>query len=173
MKKLSYVLRHNPASIGITLDENGYAFVDELIIGFNEQGSNLDKSTLIKIVNSDTKERYSFNSDKTKIRANYGHTFSVDLGQKPLSPPDVLYHGTADKNIDSILECGIRKEKRNYVHLTTDTAMALAVGERYGNAVIFKVNALQMSNDGFVFYKSGKVWLTDYVPKGYLSLIRH
>lgn len=173
MKKLSYVLRHNPASIGITLDENGYAFVNELVAGFKGHGSNIDKSTLIEIVNSDTKERYSFNSDKTKIRANYGHTFSVDLGQKPLSSPDVLYHGTADKNIDSILECGIRKEKRNYVHLTTDTAMALAVGKRYGNAVIFKVNALQMSHDGFVFYKSGKVWLTDYVPKGYLSLIKH
>lgn len=172
MKKLSYVLRHNPASIGITLDENGYAFVNELVAGFKGHGSNIDKSTLIEIVNSDTKERYSFNSDKTKIRANYGHTFSVDLGQKPLSPPDVLYHGTADKNIDSILECGIRKEKRNYVHLTTDTAIALAVGKRYGNAVIFKVNALQMSHDGFVFYKSGKVWLTDYVPKGYLSLIK-
>lgn len=173
MKKLSYVLRHNPASIGITLDENGYAFVNELVAGFKGHGSNIDKSTLIKIVNSDTKERYSFNSDKTKIRANYGHTFSVDLGQKPFSPPDVLYHGTADKNIDSILKCGIHKEKRNYVHLTTDTTMALAVGKRYGNAVIFKVNALQISHDGFVFYKSGKVWLTDYVPKGYLSLIKH
>lgn len=196
-KKLCYVLRHNPASIGLSLDENGYACICELLLKLDESGVKIDKATLIKIVESDKKGRFSFNADKTKIRANYGHSFAVDLGLKPLCPPSVLYHGTAERNAESISESGLHKAQRNYVHLTEDISAAIKIGQRRGNPVVFKVDSGKMFKDGYVFYKSGgsldggiggdkgggvdsgmyinepnrgAVWLTDNVPKEYLSL---
>ena len=170
-KKLCYVLRHNPASIGLSLDENGYARIDELLAKLDKGGVNIDKETLIKIVESDKKGRFSFNADKTKIRANYGHSFVVDLDLKPLCPPPVLYHGTAERNIESILNGGLDKSKRNYVHLTEDISVATKIGKRYGKPVVFKIDSAKMYSDGFAFCKSGAVWLTDNVPKEYLSLV--
>ena len=169
-KKLCYVLRHNPASIGLSLDKNGYAYICELLLKLDESRVNVDKATLIKIVESDKKGRFSFNADKTKIRANYGHSFVVDLDLKPLCPPSVLYHGTVERNIESILNGGLDKSKRNYVHLTEDISVATKIGKRYGKPVVFKIDSARMYSDGFAFCKSGVVWLTDNVPKEYLSL---
>ena len=169
-KKLCYVLRHNPASIGLSLDENGYACICELLLKLDESRVNVDKATLIKIVESDKKERFSFDADKTKIRANYGHSFAVDLGLKPLCPPSVLYHGTAERNAESISESGLHKAQRNYVHLTEDISAAIKIGKRYGKLIVFKIDSARMYSDGLAFYKSGAVWLTDNVPKEYLSL---
>lgn len=180
-KKLCYVLRHNPASIGLSLDKNGYARIDELLLKLDESGVKIDKATLIKIVESDKKGRFCFNADKTKIRANYGHSFAVDLNLTPLCPPAVLYHGTTERNAESILASGLNKAKRNYVHLTEDIFTAAKIGQRRGNPVIFRTDSGKMFKDGYIFYKSGgmtnknkpsrgDVWLTDHVPKEYLSL---
>ena len=169
-KKLCYVLRHNPASIGLSLDKNGYARIDELLAKLDKGGVNIDKETLRIIVESDKKERFSFSTDKTKIRANYGHSFAVNLALKSSCPPPVLYHGTAERNVESILKNGLNKSKRNYVHLTDDLSTAIKVGERRGNPVIFRIDSAKMRRDGFDFYKSGVIWLTDHVPKEYLSL---
>ena len=169
-RKLCYVLRHNPASIGLSLDENGYACICELLLKLDESGVNVDKATLIKIVESDKKGRFSFNADKTKIRANYGHSFAVNPALKSSCPPSVLYHGTAGRNVESILKNGLNKSKRNYVHLAEDISMAIKIGKRYGKPVVFKIDSAGMYSDGFAFCKSGAVWLTDNVPKEYLSL---
>ena len=169
-KKMCYFLRHNPASIGLRFNENGYTGVEELLIELNKNGVNIDEATLKEIVGSDKKERFSFSKDKTKIRANYGHSFAVNLGLKALCPPPVLYHGTGERNVESILKNGLNKAKRNYVHLTDDMFVALSAGKRYGNPVVFKVDSAKMFSDGFVFYKSGSVWLTAVVRKEYLRL---
>lgn len=171
-KKLCYILRHNPASIGLSIDKNGYADINELIGKLRLHGVNISKSNLAEIVASDEKSRYSYNEDKTKIRANYGHSFAVDLEFKALCPPPVLYHGTAKRNVESILENGLDKSSRNYVHLTDNISSALDVGGRYGKAVIFKIDACRMFRKGYAFYKSGAVWLTEHVPTEYLSLLR-
>ena len=94
-KFISYVLRHNPSAIGISLDVHGWADVDGLISGINNSGRNIDFCTLCKIVENDDKGRFSFNADKTKIRANQGHSILVDLQMAEDVPPDILYHGTA------------------------------------------------------------------------------
>ena len=188
-RKMCYVLRHNPQSFGLTLDKNGYADVGELIEKFNSRGEKIDKKILTEIVLSDKKSRFSLNDEKNKIRANYGHSFAVDLGLKQLCPPSVLYHGTTERNAGSISKSGLHKAKRNYVHLTEDIFAAINVGQRRGNPVVFKVDSGKMFKDGYVFYKSGgsvdggidsgmdinepnrgAVWLTDNVPKEYLSL---
>lgn len=174
-------MRHNPASIGLSLDKNGYARIDELLLKLDESGVKIDKATLIKIVESDKKGRFCFNADKTKIRANYGHSFAVDLNLTPLCPPAVLYHGTTERNAESILASGLNKAKRNYVYLTEDIFTAAKIGQRRGNPVIFRIDSGKMFKDGYIFYKSGgmtnknkpsrgDVWLADNVPKEYLSL---
>lgn len=168
-KRLSFVLRHKPESLGIVLDENGYADVAELIEKFNNNGEKIDVVVLSAIVDGDAKNRYSFNFDKTKIRANYGHSISVDLAINPSSPPETLYHGTSINYVNGIREGGIVKRNRNYVHLSSNEETARSVGVRHGEPIVLKVNARKMENDGYEFYRSAMVWLTEYVPTEYIE----
>ena len=171
-KFLAYVLRHNPSAANITLDQNGWADVAELIDGACAVGRKLDIASLEDIVATDGKQRFSFNCDRTKIRANQGHSVAVDVQMVELEPPSVLYHGTAEKYVTSIKERGICKQSRNYVHLSIDTETAFKVGSRHGKAVIFAVNARQMYADGYRFLLSANgVWQTEYVPIKYITQI--
>ena len=96
---ISLILRHKPEAIGITLDKHGWANVNELI-----KGININMETLEHIVSTDDKQRYSFNDDKTFIRANQGHSIPVDVELEEIQPPKYLYHGTGKKYKDSIME---------------------------------------------------------------------
>lgn len=166
---LSFILRHKPESIGIKLDEHGWARVDELISGVNKTHF-LTMEMLEEIVRTDEKMRYSFNSDKTLIRANQGHSIPVDVEPKELDPPSVLYHGTAEKYVDSIEKNGLIPKSRLYVHLSSDFETAVNVGSRHGNPVVYSVDAKSMLRDGYKFYLSENgVWLTNEVPASYLS----
>jgi putative RNA 2'-phosphotransferase len=163
------ILRHKPGVIGITLDEHGWADVSELIEGVNKVYP-LDMETLEEIVRTNEKQRFSFNEDKTKIRANQGHTIPVDVELEEKEPPEFLYHGTADKYVESIDCTGLEPRQRLYVHLSTDKEMAAKVGQRHGKPVVYRVNSGQMAADGYRFYLSvNGVWLTKAVPVKYLE----
>lgn len=167
---LSLILRHKPDVIGIQLDREGYADTQELLKKMNLHGRPLTFEKLQEIVAKDSKGRYSFNEDKTKIRANQGHSIVVDLNLESKIPPDVLYHGTAMRNISSILKEGIQKRSRQYVHLSMDIDTAIAVGKRHGKPIVLKVDSAKMVQDGYMFYQSkNKVWLTEFVPKRYIE----
>ena len=164
------ILRHKPEVIGITLDEHGWANVDELVEGINKNEA-FSKATLEKIVKTDKKQRYSFSQDKTLIRANQGHSIPVDVELEKKEPPKVLYHGTGVKSVKAIQEHGLLPMERLYVHLSTDVETATNVGKRHGTPVIFQVNAEQMQKDGYDFFQSvNDVWLTKEVPTKYLEL---
>lgn len=164
-KYISLILRHKPEEIGITLDEHGWANVEELIAGLS-----IDMPTLEQIVATDDKQRYSFNEDKTLIRANQGHSIPVDVELEEKEPPEYLWHGTATKYLDGIFNEGLIPKSRLYVHLSADTDTAIAVGSRHGKAVLFRVDAAKMHEDGYKFYLSKNgVWLTKHVPRIYLS----
>lgn len=166
---ISMILRHKPGVIGITLDEHGWADVSELIEGVNKVHP-LDMETLEEIVRTNEKQRFSFNEDKTKIRANQGHTIPVDVELEEKAPPEFLYHGTGDKYVESIDSTGLEPRQRLYVHLSTDKEMAAKVGQRHGTPVVYCVNSGQMAKDGYVFYLSvNGVWLTKAVPVKYLE----
>lgn len=172
-KFISMILRHKPEVIGITLDEHGWADVDELIKGINETGEEIEfsKDTLETIVKTDKKQRYSFSQDKTLIRANQGHSIPVDVELEKKEPPKVLYHGTGVKSVKAIQEQGLLPMERLYVHLSTDVETATNVGKRHGTPVIFQVNTEQMQKDGYDFFQSvNGVWLTKEVPAKYLEL---
>lgn len=168
-KHLALILRHKPENIGITLDKHGWANVKDLINGINKQ-YDFDMKTLEEIVATDDKQRYSFNEDKTKIRANQGHSVEVDIEFEEVIPPEYLWHGTATKYKDGIRKDGIISKSRLYVHLSESFMTAMDVGARHGDPMVFCVKAEDMYNDGYKFYRSANgVWLTKFVPVEYLG----
>ena len=168
---LCMILRHKPEVIGIKLDEHGWAKVDELITGIAKtKESNME--ILEEILENDNKNRYSFNEDKTKIRANQGHSILVDLELKAIEPPEILWHGTAEKYVKSIEKTGLRACNRMYVHLSIDEPTAETVGSRHVKPVLYKVKSGLMYRNGFRFYRSvNGVWLTIMVPVEYLERV--
>lgn len=169
-KFISLILRHKPEVIGISLDEHGWADVDELIRGINRAGSRIDMDLLEKIVADDEKQRYSFNNDKTSIRANQGHSIAVDVELAEKIPPDILYHGTGEKYVASIEKEGLIPKSRLYVHLSTDYDTAVKVGSRHGKPVIYQIDAKQMYKEGYAFFLSvNGVWLVKNVPTVFLK----
>lgn len=170
-KFMSLVLRHKPQELGLELDECGWLVTNHLIGGMNGKGYNVDISDIERIVEEDDKQRYSFNADKTKIRANQGHSIKVNLELIAIEPPNALYHGTSRVASYSICVNGITKQARQYVHLSADIETASKVGKRHGELVILEVDSKKMYKDGYKFYLSNNgVWLTDFVPYVYLQL---
>ncbi|MGL4820140.1 MAG: RNA 2'-phosphotransferase [Bacilli bacterium] len=170
-KYLSYLLRHNPKSLDLAIDENGWVNVEDLIKAIN--GTNkfrISKTVLERIVSENKKKRFAFSTDKSKIRANQGHSIVVDVELKEAIPPNVLYHGTAEKYVDSIERTGLLPQNRLHVHLSSDIETALNVGSRHGAPVIYAIDAKKMHTDGFRFYLSeNRVWLTGSVSIKYLK----
>ena len=170
-KYISLILRHKPEVIGITLDEHGWADVDELIEGVNKTHP-LNRKILEEIVAEDEKQRYAFNEDHTKIRASQGHSIPVDVELEEVIPPDILFHGTGEKYVSSIEKEGLIPKNRLYVHLSSDAKTAYKVGSRHGRPVIYQVDCRSMVRDGFSFFLSANnVWLTKEVPVRYLSKV--
>ena len=168
---MSLILRHKPDVIGITLDKHGWADVNELIAGISKKNT-FNMEILEEIVRTDSKQRYSFNGDKTKIRANQGHSISVNVELEKKEPPKFLYHGTGEKYVEIIDKTGLLPKSRLYVHLSRDIDTAQNVGKRHGNPVIYKVHSKKMYDNGYDFFLSvNGVWLTKRVPVEYLEKI--
>lgn len=169
-KFLSFVLRHKPEAIGLTLDPQGWTSIDELIERGNAAGTPFDHADLRQVVETSDKKRFSISADGLRIRAAQGHSITVELGLSPQEPPSVLYHGTATRFVESILSAGLKPQARQQVHLSADEATAHQVGQRHGKPVIFKIEALRMHAKGFKFYLADNgVWLTDQVPLEFLT----
>ena len=162
---MSFVLRHNPASIGLSLNPAGWAQVDELLRAARKAGKPLTRDRLQQVVEQNEKQRFSFSEDGQRIRANQGHSIQVDLGLEPLTPPELLFHGTATRFLPSIAQHGLLPGGRLQVHLSPDEQTAIKVGQRHGTPVVLSIQAGRMSACGYHFYRSAKgVWLTDKVP---------
>ena len=170
-KFISYVLRHHPELIDLELDYQGWAKTDELIQRATRGNHVLTLEMLIEVVETNDKQRFSFNEDRSKIRANQGHSIlTIDLQMKPQIPPAVLYHGTVLKFVESIKEKGLLKGSRQHVHLSLDIETAKKVGSRRGKPIILEVNAQEMTKSGYEFFLSENgVWLTDHVPATFIN----
>jgi putative RNA 2'-phosphotransferase len=170
-KFISLVLRHKPEEIGLELDANGWADTKELIRRINEKGEGLTLEILKEIVETNDKKRFAFNEDHSMIRASQGHSIDIELGLEPVQPPEKLYHGTAEKNLASIMKTGIASQSRQHVHLSATTDMARQVGTRHGKPVVLTIDTAAMYKDGHVFFLSAnKVWLTHSVPLKYIAV---
>jgi putative RNA 2'-phosphotransferase len=170
-KLMSLVLRHKPEEIGLHLDKNGWAGVEELIRKINASGIFINFDVINTVVESNDKKRFAFNDDKTMIRANQGHSLEVELNLNIVTPPVVLFHGTTERFIESILKEGLTKKQRQHVHLSELKETAKAVGSRHGKPVILTIDAKAMSANNFLFYLSeNNVWLVDSVPVEYITV---
>ncbi|WP_461102131.1 RNA 2'-phosphotransferase [Spirosoma koreense] len=173
-KLLSLALRHNPAVLGLTLDEGGWASVEQLLSSLKHTQNDplLNMAYLEELVATNDKQRFAFNEDRTRIRASQGHSILIDLGLLRQQPPDVLYHGTDTRDVPSILAEGIRKMSRQHVHLSLDMKTAQIVGARHGKPSLLRIDAKSMHERGNAFYRSANgVWLTDYVAPDFLQLL--
>ena len=169
-KFLSLVLRHKPGTIGIELDENGWVSVSTLLSALAAHGHTITRKELETLVETNDKKRFTIDSDR--IRANQGHSIEIELGLIPVAPPDWLYHGTATRYVDTILEQGLRRMNRRHVHLSSDIDTANRVGQRHGKPVILRIDARKMAEHGILFYRSENgVWLVDRVQKKYLEVL--
>ena len=171
---LSLVLRHRPEKIGIRLNSKGWAKIDKLILAINEETDFvITRDELEEIVRTNDKQRFSFDAHGTMIRANQGHSVSIDLQLKKTMPPEILYHGTSSDNCKKIIKSKkIDKMRRHHVHLYDNIKDATQVGsQRSGKVALIQIHAKQMWKAGFKFYRSKNgVWLTDYVPLKYINL---
>ena len=170
-KYLSFILRHQPQSIGLHLNDQGWAAVDELLACSEGAGRPIRHADLLEVVRTNDKQRFSLSEDGLRIRAAQGHSVPVDLALTPQVPPPVLYHGTATRFLDTILAEGLTPRSRQQVHLSADTETARKVGERHGKPVILVVDAAAMQEKGHAFYRADNgVWLTDGVPSQFLGV---
>ena len=169
-KLLSLILRHSPGTIGLQLDDHGWADVQQLLSKSAGNGRRFSREELEEVVATNDKQRFSFNDDKTKIRASQGHSIEVELQLEEKAPPELLYHGTVERFLQSIQSQGLLKMNRQHVHLSQDRATAEKVGSRRGSAIILTVRSREMNEAGFAFYLSvNGVWLTDRVPVEYIN----
>lgn len=168
---LSLVLRHKPETIGLELDENGWAEIEQLLSRLKMAGRPMERDVLEEIVATNDKQRFAFDDSGTRIRANQGHSVEVDLEFEARTPPDLLFHGTAERNLDSILATGLNSGSRQHVHLSADEQTATKVGSRHGKPIVLEIDTAAMLEAGHAFFQSKNgVWLTDSVPPEFLRL---
>ncbi|MBC7798253.1 MAG: RNA 2'-phosphotransferase [Pyrinomonadaceae bacterium] len=171
-KFLSLVLRHQPETIGLTLEENGWVKVTDLLNACAENGKTFTLEELRQVVETNDKQRFAFDESGEKIRANQGHSVTVEIEFEAKIPPEILYHGTGLKNVELIVETGLKKMNRHHVHLSDNLETARKVGLRHGKPVIFEVDTRTMLENDFVFFVSANgVWLVDNVPPQFLRQI--
>jgi len=169
-KFLSLILRHSPQTIGLQLDGNGWADIEELLVKAADHGNPFSRTELEEIAATNDKNRFAFNEAHTHIRASQGHSVSIDLGLQQSEPPEYLYHGTVAQFLQNIREEGLLKMSRQHVHLSSDKETATKVGSRRGVPVTLRVRSGQMYQEGIPFYLSvNKVWLTEAVPSQYID----
>ncbi|MCB1227985.1 MAG: RNA 2'-phosphotransferase [Verrucomicrobiales bacterium] len=169
-KFLSLVLRHQPDAAHVTLDPSGWVDVANLLEGCAKGGCPISRDDLNHVVATNVKKRFEFNADQTRIRASQGHSVEVDLAYTPESPPELLYHGTATRFLNSIREKGLLKMQRHHVHLSAETQVTQEVGARHGRPALLTILGGQMHREGHVFFRSTNgVWLVEHVPPQYIQ----
>lgn len=168
-KFLSFILRHKPEEVGLTLDAAGWVPIDLLLSALKKAGRPMSQQELEALVASNDKKRFTISGDGAFIRAAQGHSIHVKLGLSPLVPPEALYHGTARQNLDRIFMDGLKPMGRQHVHLSASPSDAQQVGRRHGKPVVLQVPALQMHEAGHAFYVSDNgVWLVNNVPAHFI-----
>ena len=166
---LSYLLRHHPDAIGLALDAQGWAAIDDLVRLSHASAQPLSSALIEAVVWTHDKPRFRLSDDGSRIRASQGHSLAVDLGLTPQEPPAVLFHGTATRFLEAILTEGLKAGFRHHVHLSATYGTAMVVGRRHGRPVVLAVQARAMHHTGLTCYRADNgVWLTDQVPVAFI-----
>jgi putative RNA 2'-phosphotransferase len=136
----------------------------------NCHGKPLTLDQLKHIVATSDKKRFALSEDGARIRGNQGHSVEVDLQYAPQIPPEILYHGTATRFLDSTRQHGLQKMDRHDVHLSAETKVTLQIGGRHGKPGLIIVRAGEMHRAGHEFRCSANgVWLVAHVPPQFIE----
>jgi putative RNA 2'-phosphotransferase len=172
-KFLSYVMRHDPESQGLSMDEHGWVLIEDLLASPGSRKRGITRDVLDHVVAENEKRRYEVDEDGIMIRARQGHSVPVESDWKAVTPPDRLYHGTTSRVVSSIRAEGLLRGTRHHVHLSADAATAKNVGTRHGRPVVLVIRAREMHERGHAFFLSGNgIWLTESVPPEYIDFAR-
>ncbi|TFF90129.1 MAG: RNA 2'-phosphotransferase [Promethearchaeota archaeon] len=171
-KFLAYVLRHHPQRFNIELDAEGYTSLKMIanLVDKRFPDLNIDKNVILKMIAASEKRRFEISGDK--IRAFYGHSLNRKIRMQKIEHiPDRLYHGTNACAFRKIEKEGIKRKSRQYVHLSESIETAYSVGKRRTeNPIILVIDSKRASKDGIQFYKSGDMYLADFIPPEYISV---
>jgi putative RNA 2'-phosphotransferase len=170
-KFLSYLLRHHPEKFKLSLDSQGFADLDDILKILNKKykQQEIDRAFLIELLKKSNKRRFEIVKDK--IRAFYGHSIKNKIEMyKVEKAPVRLFHGTNLNAYQKIKEEGLKRRRRQYVHLSESIETAYSVGKRKTEKpVILQIDSISAQNEGVSFYKSGDMYLADYIPSKYIS----
>ena len=173
-KFMSLVLRHRPETIGLVLDANGWADIGALIERAGAHGVALTRELIADVVATSDKQRFAIDESGQRIRANQGHSVEIDLDLEPREPPETLFHGTGEKSVAAIRIEGLKRGRRQHVHLSPDEETAVKVGSRHGRPAVLRIAAARMAGAGHAFFLSTNgVWLTDCVPAEFIAFPEH
>ena len=171
-KYLSFILRHDPGSIGLSLDAGGWVDVAALLAASAVSGKPIERAAFLDVVASNDKQRFTLSNDGARVRAAQGHSVPVDLGLLASTPPATLYHGTAKRFLDSILATGLEARSRRHVHLSRDVETALIVGWRHGPPVVLRIETAPLVANNQSFWQSDNgVWLSDPIEPRFFNVI--
>lgn len=169
-KLLSFLLRHDPKAFGLELDAAGWVGLDALLAALAANGREATRDEVLEVVRTSDKQRFALSAHATRIRANQGHSASVELGYEPAEPPEILFHGTVARVVEAIRREGLLPGKRQHVHLSETIDQAERVGARRGRPVVLSVRARSLSVTGHAFYLAPNgVWLTERVPPEFIE----
>ncbi|KAL2514971.1 RNA 2'-phosphotransferase [Forsythia ovata] len=188
---LTRILRHMASELKLDMRNDGYVKVQDLLKLNLKTFANIPLHShtiddVTEAVRKDKKQRFSLleENGEVLIRANQGHTIATVETEsllKPILSPEevsVCVHGTYKKNLESILEHGLKRMKRLHVHfscgLPTDGDIISGM-RRDVNLLIF-LDVRKALKDGMKLYMSdNKVILTEgfngVVPAKYFQKI--
>lgn len=175
---LTYALRHHPEELELTLDEEAYASVEQLLSALlKHKGWVVSFDQLFEVVAVNDKKRLQFSFGNTMLRAVQGHSIPVAIKFKRLSSledlPEFLYHGTLERNMNAILTSGISKMGRHHVHLSKDIDTAWNVARRHKThhkKCVIEIDARKLYTSGFdIFISENGVYLVDHVMPEFIK----
>lgn len=170
-KEISYALRHAPWEYELEMDEEGWVPVEQLLDALHrsEKWKHICEADLSEMIEESEKKRHEMKDGR--IRAFYGHTIPIKIVKEEKTPPDILYHGTARRFLESIHKNGLLPQNRQYVHLSQDIETAESVGKRRDQKpCILMIDAKRAWDEGIKFYLGNeKVWLADAIPDKYMK----
>lgn len=170
-KLLSLMLRHKPDEFGLEVDRYGFVELDAVVRAFQGRNSSFRLEDIEQVVYDGEKDRFEIVDDR--IRARYGHSFSIDLGLEPSEPPEFLYKGVNAEEVECLLAEGLTPNDRDYVHLSFDAEVAAQLSARPGHrGVVLNIAAARAHDAGVAFYDCGPTILTKHVPSEFLALER-
>lgn len=172
-KAMSWVLRHEAERLKLTIDPEGYVPLTEVIDAINTHASlNATEAEIHQVVHAGDAGKQRFSIVDDFIRANYGHTLAVEVSHPVAVPPVTLYHGTSSHKVDKIMAEGLKPMLRQFVHLTTEHALACSVGARHGRPIVLGVDAMKAHAAGISFFKANeRFWLSRLIPPDFVGVL--